>query len=179
MNKTKLGTNDLALSHTVSFQLSYTLLVEAVRDTTLWKECQRISCPFTSARVNMLWIPAITELCQVRSCTKQSTQSSEERYTAKRQSELEPVTKREVLFMGSRENLRLPRVGEGKKDQGSSGSPLLAPQSRRGPCESVQSLWVLVQTLGDTVRVCSCDYGVIIADPNGPVLNIGGDGFLI
>lgn len=67
----------------------------------------------------MLCIPAITELCQVRSCTKQTTQSSEERYTVKRQSELEPVTKQEVLCMGSRENLRLPRVGEGKEDQGS------------------------------------------------------------
>lgn len=87
MNKTKLSTNDLALSSTVSFQLSYTLLVEAVtrlsrfkgRDTTVWKECQKICCHFTCARVNLLWIPAITELCQVRSCTKQTTQSREER----------------------------------------------------------------------------------------------------
>ena len=34
--------------------------------------------------------------------------SSDERGSVKRQSELEPVTKQEVLFLGSQENAHLP-----------------------------------------------------------------------
>lgn len=48
------------------------------------------------------------ELCQMQSCTKQN---SEERESVERQSELEPVTKQEVLFI-AHENAHLPCTEE-------------------------------------------------------------------
>ena len=72
----------------------------------------------------------------MQSCTKQNKKSSEERESVEKQSELEPVTKQEVLFIGSHENAHLPYTE--KEGVRAAKSPLLALWSRVGPRERIQ-----------------------------------------
>lgn len=67
----------------------------------------------------------------MQSYAKQTMQSSEQRELVKRQSELELVTEKEVLYMGFHENFCLLCVGEGKARE--IGVSSASPKVQKGP----------------------------------------------